>query len=90
VVFSLRATSFFLVCRSASFGTGGWFIHLQEPTTLRCRNACLAPESAARGEVLWDVSGGQEVCFLIAYMNFEVPEGVDSEISRNIGKVIRS
>ena len=37
--------------------------------------------------VLWDHSGGQEVCFLIGYKNFEVPERVDSQNSRNIAKV---
>jgi hypothetical protein len=35
-------------------------------------------------------SGGQEVYFLMGYKNFEVPGAVDSEMSRNISKVIRS
>jgi hypothetical protein len=41
----------------------------------------------ARSGVLWDHSGGQEVCFLIGYQNFEVPERVDSQNSTKIAKV---
>jgi hypothetical protein len=40
--------------------------------------------------VLWGGSRGQEVCLLIGYKNFEVPEAVDNDISRKITEVIRS
>jgi hypothetical protein len=41
----------------------------------------------SRSGVLWDRSGGQEVCVLMGHKNFEVPERVDIEHSTNIAKV---
>jgi hypothetical protein len=40
--------------------------------------------------VLWGGSGDQEVCFLMGYKNFDVPETVDNDFSKEIAKVIRS
>jgi hypothetical protein len=37
--------------------------------------------------VLQDGSGGQQVCFLMGYKNFRVPESLDSDMSRKISKV---
>ena len=42
-----------------------------------------------RSGVLWDHSGGQEVCFLMGYKNFEVPKAVDTETCWKIAIVIR-
>jgi hypothetical protein len=42
-----------------------------------------------RSGILWDHSGGQEVCFLMGYKDFEVPRAVDSEMSRKIAKDVR-
>jgi hypothetical protein len=42
-----------------------------------------------RSGVLWEHSGGQEVCFLMGYKNFDVPGAVEIELSRKITQVMR-
>jgi hypothetical protein len=58
--------------------------YLGEGPRLKVEHGVEIESKLDRFGVLWDGSGGQEVCCLMAYMNFEVPASLDSGISRNI------